>query len=317
MARHPCLLGKLLYVCALQREFVRNLDMTIQTQLRPAVYQVLRRYRNEGKIYRLRRDLATDNEIVLVHQMGRAASMTITNTLRALNIGVPVYHTHWLNPETVADREQRNKRQGFWNSSVNVRVSSLVAAELRKEHGKRRWKVISVARDPIARNISAFFLSIDRFIKGFNQRFDDGELSMDDIQRKFLSDYPHQIPLTWFDKEVRQVFHIDVYAHPFDKHRGYKIIEAGNVKILVIKLERLRECHQEAFQALFGARALALSETHITDRDPSRHMYRNFVDEVVLPASYVDQMYESQYVQHFYSAPEIEEFRRKWLKPDQ
>ena len=41
-------------------------------------------------------------------------------------------------------------------------------------------------------------------------------------------------------------------------------------------------------------------------------LYKEFKNSIVLPESYVDRMYTSKYMRHFYSEEEIARFREKW-----
>ena len=43
-------------------------------------------------------------------------------------------------------------------------------------------------------------------------------------------------------------------------------------------------------------------------------LYREFKEKSVLPQSYADRLYNSSYMEQFYTAEEIEAFRQKWCR---
>lgn len=43
----------------------------------------------------------------------------------------------------------------------------------------------------------------------------------------------------WFDEELKELCDVDVYSHPFDKDKGYSIINENGVEILLLKTEKL------------------------------------------------------------------------------
>ena len=274
------------------------------------------RRKAQQRLSELERFLRTQDPILLVHQMGRAGSMTTVNSLRKAGVGLPVYHTHWLNPESVEKRLQWVRDRPESHRPLNVRVGQKLAAEL-QQHGtaRRHWKIVTICREPIARNVSVFFLSIDAFVKDFDQRFRRGELDHAKLLEIFLERFPHDQPLDWFDREMRDVFGIDIYTEPFPQDKGYQILRTERVDVLAIKLEQLNHCHADAFRDFLALEVEGLAQTHVTEQDPDRTMYKDFVRQAVLPDEYLDRMYQSRFARHFYTDAEIAGFRKKWSSP--
>ncbi|UEX77326.1 putative capsular polysaccharide synthesis family protein [Spiribacter halobius] len=283
--------------------------------LRRWLYQYETLRKNRRTLQDVRAHLEQGSDLLIVHQMGRAASMTVTSTLRAAGVPGPVLHSHWMNPASVAHREAHLRRRGLKPSRfpLNVRMSQLLSREAAQRLERHRWRLVSVVRDPIARNVSVFFLSIDDFLPDFHRRYAAGEISHGEIRRVFLERFPHDQPLRWFDEEVRDVFGIDVFAAPPLDESGYDVLRNEVADLLVIKVERLADCFRAAFRDFLGIEVPELVNTHVTERDERFYMYRDFVRDVRLPREYVDRMYESRYARHFYTDAEREAFRRKWL----
>jgi hypothetical protein len=269
--------------------------------------------RNKVLLNDLDEHLASQAGTVIVHQIGRAGSMTIVNTIRGAELNEPVFHTHALNPIKVERRMRRFQSWPIYKTPLNVRVAKKISDYISHNGlGDRQWHLVTVFRDPIGRNLSVFFLSIEDFIHDFFRRYHRGDLSKDEILDVFVNRFAHQQPLSWFDEEIRDVFEIDVYEYPFPMGEGFQIIRQGKVNLLLIKLESLDECYQIAFDRFFGRSIKGLRNTHITDKDPSYSMYSDFIKTATFPEAFLDEMYDSRFVRHFYSDAEIARFRKRW-----
>lgn len=271
------------------------------------------RRKNQQHLDHLDDVLATDQPVLLVHQMGRAGSMTTTETLRAAGVQMPVFHAHWLNPDNVAQRLRWLEGKKENEHPLNVRVGRRLCEHLQQGGlEKREWHIVSVFREPVARNVSVYFLSINTFIKNFFERHAQNALSNEDILDNFLKKFPHQEPLRWFDQEIRDNFGIDAYEHPFPQKKGHQVIHHDNIHLLTIKVEALNDCYRDAFGEFLGIDVPQLNQTHITDKNPAYSMYREFIEQSELPPSYLDEMYGSRFARHFYGPDEIADFREKW-----
>lgn len=280
---------------------------------RKLFHELHTRRKNQQNIAALEAHLRTQDPALLVHQMGRAGSMTTVNTLRSAGLAMPVIHTHWLNPASIQKRLGWVSDLPEHRHPLNVRASVRIAEEIQRHGPKHRhWHLVTVFREPVARNLSVFFLSIEAFIDDFFKRHAAGELPNDRILEIFLDRFPHDQPVRWFDEEVRDVFGLDVYRHPFPQDRGFQVLHEDGISMLLIKVERLNDCYQQAFEAFLGLNIPRLEQTHITERDPSYTMYGDFISTVSLPKEYLDRMYDTTFARHFYSPGEIDAFRRRW-----
>ena len=287
----------------------------VLAKVRQIAYEWETRRKNQQWIDSLRMHLKTSEPTLIVHQMGRAGSMTTVNSLRDAGITYPVYHTHWLHPDSIAERLRWLKDVPENRHPLNVRVARLIADEIQAVGtSQRSWKLVTVFREPVGRNISTFFLTIENFIEDYFSRYEQGEIGFDQMLDIFIKEYRHERPLQWFDKEVNDVFGLDVYDHPFPHDAGYQIIRKGSVELLLIKLEKLNDCFQAAFREFLGVEIPNLSMTHITEEDPTFSMYKAFIQNVAMPQSYLDQMYDSRFAKHFYGQEEIEALKKKWSR---
>lgn len=281
--------------------------------LKQFIYDLNTQRNTKRLIEALKTRLAGDEDIYIVHQMGRVASMTMVNTLRKAKPGTPIYHTHYLNTPLLQQRLEEMGRIGQRPNQRHYQVSKVLAPALPQYLDKHCWKVVTVVRDPVARNVSAFFLGIERYIPDFYQLYADQQIEMTEVVETFLRDYSHNIPLQWLDDEIKAPFGVDVYNESFPQERGYAILHHGTVDLLILKLESLHVCYREAFKAFMGIENASLQDTHITNKDSTRGAYNKLLSAMKLPEDFLDEMYASKYASHFFSRSEIANFKQKWL----
>lgn len=257
---------------------------------------------------------------LVVYQMGKVGSSSIVESLRLLNLNKCVYHVHSLDLETLS--KLRKIYYGddpyYWFKKYLPRSYHLFQSEylyhqLKKRQEQKQWQIVTLVRDPVARNVSSFFQTLDLRISDFIEKYQAGMLTIAQLQQIFLEEFEeHEIPLIWLDKELKGVLGIDVYATPFPKAKGYQICRGESVEVLLIKLEMLNQCTQEAFKEFLGIENFILSQSNVADDKKYDKIYREFMQSLWLPDSYLDTMYNSKYIRHFYSNEEISRFRTKW-----
>lgn len=254
---------------------------------------------------------------IIVYQMGKVGSSTVVASLKALDLGNTVYHIHTLTKEGLeaGERIYRDLQSNFFNRYPNrsrhLLASRLLIKQKNQGLGDTRWKVVTLVRDPIARNISAFFQVSEQWLPDSSQiRLTQSE----DAIRIFLDQYEHKEPLVWFDREFKPALGVDVYASDFDPSEGYKIYSAGPIEILLIRLESLNQCAHEAMQKFLDIDHFNLVTANVAEEKSYSAAYNAFKKRIVLPDSYIEMMYTSRYAQHFYSENEIAAFTKKWCQ---
>jgi hypothetical protein len=251
---------------------------------------------------------------IIIYQMGKVGSSSIQKSLRALHMGVAIYHVHHL------ARDPR-PRSGSANVTGKKPVpprhywASLYLWKLIRKFGENyRWKIVTLVRDPVATNISAFFQNVQMNIYELDQLADDGTLNVDRLIETFFKAYPHNRPLTWFDQEMKMVFGIDIYNSEFPKTKGYEIYQGDRAQVLLIRVEDMDQCSQAAFREFLNIEKFDMIHANVGSQKTYGQIYRTFIDRINLPESYLDRMYNSKYAKHFYSPTEIERFRANWKR---
>jgi len=263
-----------------------------------------------------------ERKIILIYQMGKVGSSSLQRSLQQLKLNANIYHVHALEPNSIRDMKRnakknfpksvfRNLRRSFLKIYSDAKVAKMVSYYLKRD---RKFFIVSLVREPVARNISAFFQIADRRFVDFHDRVQEGSLGVDELMSVFLEKHDHEWPLIWFDKEMKWAFDIDVFLSDFPKSKGYKIYKNEKAELLLIKFEKLTECAGEAFYEFLGIRDFTLCCENVSENKRYSNIYQDFKTNSRLPLHYINRMYDSKLVTHFYTTEEIHTFRDKWKK---
>jgi len=170
--------------------------------------------------------------------------------------------------------------------------------------------LITLVREPISRNLSAYAHDFQGFFNDKMQNFSEKEL-----EYKFLHVYDkHDRPLEWYDREFAVITGINVYTYEFDKDNGYIIFSKKNIEILIMQLEINDEKKQNVIEKFLDLKGFELKRYNTAaDKSSYKGNYYNFVTSVEIPKAYIDKMYKSKYFNHFYSLSQKEKFLDKWI----
>lgn len=262
---------------------------------------------------------------IINYQMGKVGSSTVQASLDAVKIDHPIYHVHFLNPVRVREIELQRKhyfRTDRYNYLRRSWLSEFLYEEIQKKN--RHWKMVSLVREPIARNISTFFENLEvETVPADPQRYSvkseyygfDTEISVDNtapLIELFFERLMHDRPLRYFDDEVKTVLGIDIFASEFPRQKGYQILKEAHVDSLVIRLDDLDQCAEPAFKEFLAIDDFRLQTTNVGGDKIYAPLYREFKRRIRVPRSYIEQMYASKFARHFYSPEELEQLAGKW-----
>ncbi len=254
---------------------------------------------------KLNEDHGLDVTPLLIHQMGRVGSTSIYNAVKNIK-QYRAYHTHILNVEKLRNfvrsrREKNLKIPNHVNDSFEV-LATIIGHE-------PHIKIISLVRDPMARNVSAFFNNLDTF--GFRSKVSRQEAQADELLRRFNA-YDHDIPAKWFSDEFRDVFGFTIYNQPFDHVHKRLWIRKDNVSLLVLRVEDSEDVKKEALEKFLETSNISLEADNVGSGkfgpayQEFKHLFRP--DDALL-----NRIYKSRLANHFYTPEELESMREKWL----
>jgi hypothetical protein len=279
-------------------------------------------------LYLLRFSLLTmGKQPLIIFQMGKVGSTTILHSLKTSLIENPLFQVHVLSSNGIEKMEENyyGNSNKFFSKSLLPQTKHLFASHFLRtkiQNGNRnnKWQIITLVRDPIARNLSEFFYSIadPKDDPHIPKSIDlNSSINIKDLKDRFLKRFHEQsddykFPLKWFDEEMKVVFGVDVYLSSFPKDVGYKVYRGERADILLLKLEYLNYIYNDALQDFIGPVDFSLVSVNTTRTKGYYPIYKKFLEDVQLPESYIEKIYTTKYVQHFYSQEEIRRFRQKW-----
>jgi hypothetical protein len=264
--------------------------------------------------------------------MGKVGSTTIVRSLHALkNLDRPVYHSHLLNWPRIRETEAHRKklfRTDRYSHLKRPWLNRFVRRQIDKGFKNGKWKIISLVRDPIARNVSTFFENLDISVVEANKfyrvssdyyDFDPLTVSLETLGELidiYFKRFRHDTPLTFFDTEFRGVLNFDVYDHPFQKSKGYDIYSGDDFDVMLIRLEDLNRVAGEAFASFLDIQNFELVSSNVGQLKIYAPLYGTFKQQVAFPKRYLDRFYDSKFMRHFYSQTEGERMRSAWKCQD-
>lgn len=227
---------------------------------------------------------------IIIYQMGKVGSTTIYNSLRAAKIPNPVFHLHVLSDDghqlSVLDYQRTRPDKPFYD---HIRHSQIIRSKLTDKNIK--WKIITLVRDPIAREISDYFQTLKRKSP---ESFDDNEnlkditSTIETLSENLINfDETTDVACTWFDRELKTVFGIDVYAYPFDRAKGYKTIDNPRAEVSILRLEDLNQCSNILTEFLGARTPIKIINKNIGSQKNMPHNIKKLNDKLLYLKLYV------------------------------
>ncbi|MBA2556957.1 MAG: hypothetical protein H0V12_06375 [Chloroflexi bacterium] len=240
-------------------------------------------------------------QITVVLTMGRVASTAVYRTINR-RIGGRVYHVHSIDPKGLA-------AQARAGPSTPRHVCEGLQAARALLDCRGHVRIVTLVRDPVARNLSAAFARVRR-------GRDPDQLSMfiDDraATGAFWQNFDDQEPFAWFDAEFRDVLGIDVYQRTFPKGGHTRIVE-GRYDILIMRQELADEVKSGQLARFFNIPAMPIELSNRKSRAGGElhSHYERFKATAALTPGYLEQVARSQYMRHFYPV-DVEEYVNRW-----
>ncbi|MEO1351481.1 MAG: putative capsular polysaccharide synthesis family protein [Cyanobacteria bacterium J06635_15] len=277
-------------------------------------FYLARFYQNQ----RLSRERAQLADKILIYQVGKVGSTSLYNTLKSTDLNAAIYHLHFLQPAAV--KRMTNHYKSVFKKTHTIDQHVIHSQYLRRQldrgfdHSPSKWKIITLVRDPIARNLSSFFHEL-RYQPDFLKTENLDDLVISRITKQYFQQYPYQYhPFDWFDSELGAVFGIDPFATEFPHEKGYKIYTYDHVDLLILKLEKLSDCAQVALTEFLNIEKVSLKAANKGTQSKSGNLYKKFKQQVILPTDYLEIIYQCSKVKHFYSHAEIDKFYCQWTQ---
>lgn len=264
-----------------------------------------------------------DRDVVyVVYQMGKVGSSSVHESLRRAGVGT-LHKVHYLADEGLATARRRYSEFATRLPVPYEETSEHLRALLRAGSPAIRWKVVTLVREPIARDVSAYIQMVDLtnpdLVAGGQPRV--GRIARAAAAQFIGFDETTNYTCRWFDDEFRRVFGLDVFDYPFDHARGWQRITQDGLDVLVLRLEDLDRVFEEAFLEFTGRRVPLV---YMSSRTPAKlqaayrqDVYRQVLRRVRIGETSCRSVYRSRYARHFYSPDELAAFQDHWSRSTQ
>jgi len=235
--------------------------------------------------------------IIPVLSIGKCGTKSIHRTLKSLNyntLPAQVYHVHMINEQNIYSNLPSCIPQ-LAHPSVGLALNHLFNCN--KEN--LTWKFIAGVREPISRAISGIFtvwpdIAADK-AKGKIKEF------IDIFEKYFFGHY-------------KDIIGINILEYPFQTEKGFSIIKKENVELFVYRLENLSNIFTDGMEEYLGIPALSLKTVNVGENDSQKKEYKMAKTNIRLDKEFLQDVYSSSLVKHFYSKDEIDSFIEKWAR---
>jgi glucosyl-dolichyl phosphate glucuronosyltransferase len=248
---------------------------------------------------------------ILVYQMGKVGSTTVLESLERAGLPNPIFHLHAL---ADVGRYRDDHLAAGAGIPYHLELGEAVAAELQHALGKR-CRIISLVRDPIAVQVSGLF-EVPQFAHDDVRRATDGidpQKAAERLGASLVEPGALDYVFEWFDREIKKVFGIDVFARPFPKAEGAAVFRGERADLLLLRLEDLDRVGPAAIGEFLGlGKPIKLVAANVRADKPQAQSYSQLKAHLKLDPGPCEAIYSSRFATHFYSDDEIRRFIAKW-----
>lgn len=219
-----------------------------------------------------------------VFQMGKVGSHSIAAALEAAGTGRKVIQLHWMSD--------------FHLTASGVRTPY---RQLLLRDRAAPLQVISGTREIVSWTLASLF-------QYFGPGLDTVDAARALVEGRFLE--IAQGGLSWFDH--RYFCGLDVYATPFPHAEGAVRIRHPQLDLLVYRQEDMSRL-SATFGGFLSIPGFALGHANVGEVKPYAGLYRAFQQAFRLPGNLLATLYDTPYMQHFYTDDEREAAYRRWV----
>lgn len=258
----------------------------------------------------------TDPETVFIYQMGKVGSSSLEHSIpNAYHVHAFYDHNH---PCPIRQHGlAQHGLQYFYNRLRQKLHLALLRMAFRR---RKQTKIITLIREPVARNVSMFFHDLDAYLfeiysnslnsqtKPLLTRFAGKEV----VQKAFVDVFDHDYPLRWFDHEFKAMTGIDIFMTPFDADAGVSFITSGSIEVLCLRTDKLNTNANKV--AEFIGQPFELNTINVADSKWYSTLYRDFKNDFEIPRPLVDKLLSSKLARHFFTTDELNQLNHKYIK---
>lgn len=254
---------------------------------------------------------------VYVYQMGKVGSIAVLKSLESKGVNTFQEHNFTLNhPDAVGLKRDMGTFLNAKENFSNLKKKIFPCQRLRVFNKTKRIKIITLVREPIARNLSLCFHHFTDFVHDdVSKKIFNAEKSSFDLYNHYLQNKINPYAgIHWYDREFLPTTGVNIFDFPFDRENGCGLIHSGKYDILVLQLEKLDKSMDKICTFLDLQAPIELLQKNVSYKKWYHLLYKEFKGKYLPPPLLVDELYSSKFMKHFYSEADISRFRDNWKR---
>lgn len=242
---------------------------------------------------------------ILVFTMAKVGSLSVYFSLKKSTNRQAIFHVHSLNEEEVKEGIQL-----CFDNKIYPGSKSPVFLINKKIIKKRKpYKIICLFRDPLERNVSAFF---EVFELHTGEKSTEFTGDFEKLKQLYYENLNHTFPINWFEKQFFEATDINIFDYNYDKDKGYQIIKKEPIEVLLINSNVADPIKEKLIMDFCDLKTFTLKNRNISSTKEYAAYYKEFKSNIKFSKEYLNQLYDSNYAKHFFSEKHIEAQKQKW-----
>lgn len=235
--------------------------------------------------------------------MGKVGSTSIYFALKS-QLGAKVLFAHRLLDQSI---EHFNKP--YIENGIPIQRFKMAQFIHRHLFNRKQVKIITVVREPMARNISEFFQNFRAYNKGKTIQ----ESTVDEAIKHFIDDFRHDMPVYWIQNELMIQLNLDLDELSIDQEKKSSLIKKENFELLLLRTD-LDDLKKEVLVNEFVNTNIKIKRKNTHQEKYYKEFYQQFLDHIIIPSELIEKVYQAEYLTCFYTPSEIQGFKNHWLQ---
>lgn len=243
-------------------------------------------------------------DVIVVYTMGKVASSSISHSLSAHSL--LNFQVHRLEPQQVLEllqllathpdfsHLQKRNISGTQNKSFKLPTHLTDSLQVMKAIKEQKpIKLISLIREPVARNISALFQNLPKDL-----------MNDPDAIIERLRQYPINIPDNWFAKDFIPVTGLDVLSMELDRSADHFRFRNNQFDVIILKTTVTDERKSELISDFLGQK-IVIQRANEAKNKWYREIYQTIArNPSTIRDDYIKDCFGQRYFRAFFSDEE-------------
>lgn len=236
---------------------------------------------------------------VIILTFGKVGSSSVYETLKR-ELSNPVFHLHNFTDKSIKKGINLHIQSDRKSIPLHLRVSNVLHKKLKNYENK--LYVITILREPISREISAFFQNSEFYknsIEGPGLMI-NLDAAMPILNNVINGGMTKKLE-NWIDEELVDGLGINVYEKSSFSDKKFQIFHSKKCELLLLKMEDLDQVFNEAINNLLQTNLnIELLKSNIGGSKHYSRVYKKAKNLVELKAETKRELLSSKYMNSFY-----------------